>query len=78
MNQIKNWFTHPTKKTLILCTLIWFIGNLLLIIGATNLFSENISTPVKGLITSSSILVFGLFISYSKNRKLENTTRNEE
>jgi hypothetical protein len=68
MNESKNWVTHPTKKVLILCISVWLIGNTLLVLGTTNLFQESLTVPVKGLMAASSVLTFGMFMAYFKNK----------
>jgi hypothetical protein len=47
---------------------VWLIGNTLLVLGTTNLFQESLTVPVKGLMAASSVLTFGIFMAYFKNK----------
>lgn len=39
--QKKNWLTHPTKQNLLIIMAVWFVGNTLLILSATNFFTNS-------------------------------------
>ena len=73
MNTIqKNFFKNPSAKTLIIFTVLWFIGIALLILSATDLFSESLFQKkyimICFLMTSSSLVTIKLYINYYKNK----------
>jgi SAM-dependent methyltransferase len=37
----RNWVTHPTKTNLLIIVTIWFVGNGLLLLATTDLFTES-------------------------------------
>ena len=75
-NEMKNWATHPSKKTLILFTLVSLIGVTLVLLADTDLFRESMSTWGKGAIGGSLLANFKLFLNYSKNKAIPNEETN--
>jgi len=73
---IKNWYTHPTKTVLIIIISIWLLGLGLLLLALTDSFNKKLefnreATLVFGLIGSSTAFVYETFIKYLKNKKKE-------
>ena len=66
MSDQKNWVTHPSKKTLTIVSLVWFLGLVLLVLGTTDLFKENLTAPIQALIISSFLAVVGMYLRYFK------------
>jgi hypothetical protein len=70
-----NWYQNPTKKTLIVFGLLWLIGNTLLVLVLTDLFTES-PLKVKNIIMmffmiGSTVSVSHLYIKYFKKNKIE-------
>jgi hypothetical protein len=38
----RNWVTHPTKRNLLIIVIAWLVGNGLLILASTDLFTESL------------------------------------
>ena len=74
-----NWIKNPSKKNLILFTILWVLGITLLILSMSNFLTENIIqkryVTLYFLIIVSSLTVFKLHINFWKNhnsRKITN------
>lgn len=71
-NNSKNFFVYPSKKIVIFFVALCFIGNVLLILAATDLFKEHIfqrkNIMIIGLMSSSILLTFKLYANYLKNK----------
>ncbi len=70
-----NWYQNPTKKTLRIFGLLWLIGNTLLILALTDLFTES---PLKVtniimmfFMIGSTVSVSHLYIKYYKKNKIK-------
>jgi hypothetical protein len=67
----KSFFTHPTKRTLIVFTILWFVGVSLSILAATDLFTESLFKSgnlfYHGSILAPSLVVLKLYLNYYKN-----------
>jgi len=75
MTKAINWYQNPTKKTLVIFSLLWLISNVFLILALTDLFTES---PLKGkniimiiLMIGSTFSVSQLYIRYYKKNKVE-------
>ncbi len=53
--QKRNWVTHPTKRNILIIATVWVIGNGLLILSTTDLFTES-------FLSKKYILIYGLMI----------------
>lgn len=71
-NNHQTYFTHPSKKILTICSLIWFVGLSLNILAMTDLFRESL-LQIKyifmhfSLIGSTAMTLF-LWYNYFKNK----------
>ena len=70
--QKRNWVTHPTKRNLLIMVTIWLVGNGLLILSLTDLFTEsflnrrNIVIYIMMIISTRS--TFSLVLNYFRTR----------
>jgi hypothetical protein len=68
----KNWVTHPTRKILSIFVTIWFLGNGLLILVITDLFTEPFFNTrymvIYGMMIMSTWTTFMVFLNYSKTK----------
>lgn len=68
-----SWFTHPSKKILIVFIILWFIGFSCSILAATDAFEEKLFQPkntmVLWLLLCSTLTTLKLVINYFKNSK---------
>ncbi len=66
-----NWMNNPTKKQLILFTVIWLVGVFLLTISITDLFRETFfqksNLIIYIMIITSAIATIKLHLNYRKN-----------
>jgi hypothetical protein len=71
MTNEKPFHTHPSKKVLILFTTLWLIGTSLLVLVITDLFTEPLFRSGQswsyGMIATSTLVVFKLYLNYFKN-----------
>lgn len=72
----KDFIKYPSKKIVIRFTIAWFIGFVLQLLAATDLFTEN---PFKAkyfitnsMLLGSTLLVIKLHINYRKNQSSNN------
>ena len=72
----RNLINNPTKKNLIIFTIIWALGIILLILSMSNLLTENIFkgkyVMIYFLIIASTLPVFKMYNNYFKNKKSHN------
>ena len=70
--QKRNWVTHPTKRNLFIIVTIWFLGNGLLILSTTDLFTESFLNKKYVLIYAMMIMstwtTIKMIRNYSKTR----------
>jgi|GEM_PF-3264070 len=60
-----HWFQNPTKKQVIICTVLWLTGLLLLLLAITDLFREfYFNIPVFLLLGGSTFSVIKLYNNY--------------
>jgi hypothetical protein len=75
-NNKSNWIKNPTKKQMILVTIVWFVGVLLLVISMTDFFNTSIFNKkyilIYFLILGTSYIVYKIYFSYFKNKKSNN------
>jgi hypothetical protein len=68
----RDFINHPSKKTLILFTLLWFIGTVLLILSTTDVFSNSFFQKkymmLYFLMICSTIMVIKLYLNYWKQK----------
>jgi hypothetical protein len=72
-DQKRNWVTHPTKRNLLIIVTIWFVGNGLLILSTTDLFTESFFNK-KYVMTYAMMIMstwtnFKVIRNYSKTRE---------
>ena len=72
--QRSNWMNNPSKNQVIIYTVIWFVGLVLLTLSLTDLFTESMFQGKNMLV---NMLLFGatgatikLYYSYWKNKKV--------
>lgn len=68
----QNWFNNPSKRTLWIALVTWAVGNLLLLLAFTDLFTHGlqVNTMISGLMIGSTLTVIKLVLNYFKqNRK---------
>lgn len=72
-----NFVKNPSQKTVLLFILIWFIGNGLIIMASTDLFSKSLelSIPIKGSVFGSTIATATLVANYFNNKKKSNASK---
>jgi uncharacterized protein involved in response to NO len=71
MKKAKNvWITNPSKRQVILFSILWLIGIALLVISMTDLFTKSIFQRkyimMYLLILGSTVTIFKLFRNYFK------------
>ena len=73
-NNKRNFITNPSKKNLIIFTLLWFLGIVLLTLSATDLFTESFFQKkyvlIYFLMIGSTITTIKLYKNYWKNKNL--------
>jgi len=69
----KNWYTHPTKTTLLILFSVWFLGGFFTLLSVTDSFQEALDWDKLSFnwwaLGGSSLFVFEMFIRYLKNKK---------
>lgn len=77
----RNFIKNPSIKNLILFTLLWFVGILLLTLSATDLFTESFFQKryvmIYFLMIGSTIATGKLYINYWKNKNLNSQSNAE-
>jgi len=73
MNTTKdNFYRNPSKNTLLLFTFLWLLGNALLLLSITNLFTESFfhyaNVMIYVLMVGSTITIIKLYTNYRKNK----------
>ena len=67
-----NWTNNPTKKQLILITTAWILGNMLLILSITDLFTESFFQRnyimMYLLMIGSTLATFNLYRNFLKHK----------
>jgi hypothetical protein len=75
-NNQSNWTKNPTKKQIIIVTIIWFVGVLLSVMSMTDFFHTSIFNKkyilIYFLILWVSYTVFKIYLNYFKNKKSSN------
>ena len=70
----RNFMKNPSIKNLVLFTLLWFVGILLLTLSTTDLFTESFFQKkyvmIYFLIIGSTIATGKLYFNYWKNKNL--------
>jgi hypothetical protein len=70
--QQRNWVTHPTKRNLLIIVTIWCVGNGLLILSTTDLFTERFINKkyvmIYAMMIMSTWTTFKVLRNYSKTR----------
>ena len=70
--QKRNWITHPTKRNLLIIVTVWVVGNGLLIISTTDLFTESFLDKkyilIYAMMIMSSWTTFKVISNYFKTR----------
>jgi hypothetical protein len=70
--QQRNWVTHPTKRNLLIIVTIWCVGNGLLILSTTDLFTESFINKkyvmIYAMMIMSTWTTFKVLRNYSKTR----------
>ncbi|WP_228451020.1 hypothetical protein, partial [Marnyiella aurantia] len=71
--QKRNWVTHPTKRNLLIIVTMWFVGNSLLILSTTDLFTESFFNKkyiiIYAMMIMSTWTTFKVIRNYSKTRE---------
>jgi hypothetical protein len=70
-NNQSNWIKNPTKKQIILVTIVWLVGVLLLVISMTDFFNKKYIL-FYFLILGTSYIIFKIYFNYFKNKKSNN------
>jgi hypothetical protein len=69
----RNWVTHPTGRNLLIIVTIWFVGNGLLILSTTDLFTESFFNKkyimIYAMMIMSTWTTFKVIRNYSKTRE---------
>lgn len=70
--QKRNWVTHPTSRNIVIIVTIWFVGNGLLVLSTTDLFTESFFNK-KYLLTYAMMIIatlttFKVILNYFRNR----------
>ncbi|PCI08479.1 MAG: hypothetical protein COB73_06870 [Flavobacteriaceae bacterium] len=77
----RNFIKNPSKKNLILFTLLWFLGITLLILSTTDLFIENFLQKryimIYFLMIGSTIATVKLYMNYWRNKNLSSNSNSE-
>ena len=77
----RNFIKNPTIKNLILFTLLWFVGILLLTLSTTDLFTESFFQKkyviIYFLMIGSTIATGKLYFNYWKNISLNSHSNTE-
>lgn len=77
----RNFIKNPSIKNLILFTLFWFVGIILLILSTTDLFTESFFQKkyvmIYFLMTGSTITIGKLYFNYWKNKNLNSQSNVE-
>jgi hypothetical protein len=77
----RNFIKNPTIKNLILFTLLWFVGILLLTLSTTDLFTESFFQKkyviIYFLMIGSTIATGKLYFNYWKNKSLNSHSNTE-
>lgn len=73
-----NWIKTPTKKHLIIITVVWFIAVITIVLGRTNMFSKTF-LDIKYLITYyvllySAFIVLKAYRNYFKNNRSDSVS----
>jgi hypothetical protein len=67
----RNYINNPSKKNMILFTLLWLLGIILLTLSTTDLFSESFFQKkylmIYFLMIGSTLKIVKLYINYWKN-----------
>ncbi len=63
MTKAINWCQNPTKKILVIFSLLWLISNALLVLALTDLFTES---PLKGKNIIMIIVMIGSMFSVAQ------------
>ena len=70
--QKRNWVTHPTKRNLLIIVTAWFVGNSLLILSTTDLFTESFFNKkyvmIYAMMIMSTWTTFKVTLNYFKTR----------
>jgi len=64
---MKNWFLHPTKKTVLIVTAIWLLSFGCILIASD--FFKRMNLPVVMLLVISFFSVVDIFSRYMKAKK---------
>jgi hypothetical protein len=77
----RNFMKNPSIKNLILFTLLWFVGIILLTLSTTDLFTESFFQKkyvmIYFLIIGSTIATGKLYFNYWKNKSLNSHSKAE-
>lgn len=72
---MRNWINHPTRKNLFTILTVWIIGNILITIAITDLFTERFFNKKYILIYSLMLISTGttlkVIINYFNTRRTE-------
>jgi len=67
------WYANPTKKQVVLFTILWFVAILLLIVGTTSAFTESFFnrkyTVIYILLIGATLSTARLIRNYFRNKK---------
>lgn len=67
-----DWINNPTRKQLILFTVLWILGNTLLILSISDLFTESVFQRkyimIYLLIFGSTLATFNLYRNFLKHK----------
>ncbi len=65
------WFKHPTKQQMLLSTVAWLMGSVLLVLSMTNFFTESLFRPKYAilivLLIGATLTEIGVVSNYYKN-----------
>lgn len=64
----QNWFSNPSKRTLWITLITWAIGNFLLLLAFTDLFTHEleVNTMIRGLMGGSTFALIKLALNYNE------------
>jgi hypothetical protein len=71
--QRRNWVTHPTRRNILIIGTAWFVGNGLLVLSTTDLFTESFISKryimIYVMMIMSTWTTFQVTLNYFKTRR---------
>ncbi|MAD97317.1 MAG: hypothetical protein CMB99_08335 [Flavobacteriaceae bacterium] len=71
----KSFYTHPTKKVVIIFVILWVVSTLLLVLAITDGFQESLfkknNLIINSILFGSTFTTVSLIRNYIKNKKTD-------